>query len=57
MIILDSGYDAERVDGWYTSSPPRVYERAGRMWSCINPFAQCLNMSVGEKRESDEGLT
>lgn len=52
MIILDWGYDAERVDGWYTSSPPRVYERAGRMWSCINPFAQCL--SVGRLRGKPE---
>jgi len=40
--LISFGYDAERVDGWYTSSPPRVYERAGRMWSCINPFAQYL---------------
>lgn len=38
-----SGYDADRVDGWFGGSPPRVYPKDGKIWSCINPFAQRLS--------------
>lgn len=40
--LISFGYDADRVDGWFVGSPPRVYEKDGKIWSCINPFAQYL---------------
>ena len=40
--LISFGYEADRVDGWFSSSPPRVYEKDGRIWSCINPLAQHL---------------
>ncbi|CAK9052124.1 unnamed protein product [Durusdinium trenchii] len=53
--LISFGYDPERVDGWYASSPPRVYKKNGAVWSCINPFAQylakqtVLNSSQGQR--------
>ena len=41
-----SGYDADRVESWFVGSPPRVYEKDGKIWSCINPFAQLLRFKT-----------
>ncbi|CAE6964010.1 Fndc3a [Symbiodinium natans] len=40
--LVTFGYDADRVDGWWTSATPRVYPRPPGVWSCINPYAQYL---------------
>merc|ERR1719229_755392 len=46
--LVSFGYGAERVDGWPSETPPRVFQVAsagsstGGYWSAINPYAQWL---------------